>query len=56
MAQQQDPSLNAALKASLTRLMTTNGVQQSLDRRTRHAFRANLRAFVVEVRSIMRLH
>jgi hypothetical protein len=56
MAQQQDPGLKAALTASLTRLMTTNGVQQSLDRTTRRAFRANLRAFVAEVRSIMRLH
>lgn len=54
MAQQQDPGMAAALTRSLTQLMTSNGVQQSLDRANQRAFRANLRAFVAEARSIVR--
>lgn len=54
MAQQQDPGMVSALTRALTQLMTSNGVQQSLDRQNRRAFRANLRAFVAEARSIVR--
>lgn len=54
MAQQQDPQLVGALTHSLTQLMCAGGVQQTLERGNRRLFRANLRAFVAEARSIVR--
>ncbi len=54
LALQHDPEMLAALTRALTKLMDSNGVQQSLDRQNRRVFRCNLRTFVSEARSILR--
>ena len=43
------------LVSSLTKVMSANGVNQSLDRNNKKVFRENLGAFVVDARSIVRV-
>lgn len=54
LAQQQDPSLVAALTEALQQLMGSNGVQHSMSRENRRKFRGNLRTFLPRARSIVR--
>lgn len=55
LAEQQDEGLRNMLVLSLTRVMSANGVNQSLDRSNKKLFRENLGAFVVDARSIVRV-
>lgn len=55
LAEQKDEGLRSMLVLSLTRVMSANGVSQSLDRSNKKVFRENLGAFVVDARSIVRV-
>ena len=54
-AEQRDEGLRNALTSALTKVMSANGLNQSLDRNNKKVFRDNLGAFVVDARSIVRV-
>ena len=55
LAEQKDQGLRDMLISALTRIMSVNGINQSLDRSNQKAFRENLGAFVTDARSIVRV-
>ncbi|BDA40620.1 probable Exportin-4 [Coccomyxa sp. Obi] len=55
LASQQDTAAQSALVRAMNELLTTNGIENTVDRIYKRRFRANLTKFVVEARSIVRL-
>lgn len=55
LAEQKDQGLRDMLISALTRVMSANGINQSLDRSNKKVFRENLGVFVVDARSIVRV-
>lgn len=55
LAEQRDEGLKHTLTTALTNVMTSNGLNHSLDRNNKKTFRHNLGAFVVDARSIVRV-
>lgn len=55
LAEQKDQGLRYMLTSALTKVMSANGINQSLDRSNKKVFRENLGEFVVDARSIVRV-
>ena len=55
LAEQKDQSHRNTLTAALTKVMSANGLTQSLDRSNKKVFRENLGVFVLDARSIVRV-
>ena len=55
LAEQRDEGLRSTLTAALSRVMSANGLNHSMDRNNKKAFRVNLGSFVLDARSIVRV-